>query len=278
MSKGDDLEAAAAAIERAILAAWNYGPHQTRVETKKTFVANGVKHEIDVFVTVFGSDQHAYIFECKNWSDSVGKNEVIIFAEKIRVSGARAGFMIAPSFGKYAEAQAALYDDLHLLTSTSDFDSIGRFPEYYFVERLIDTPRCKVEFICPTLLSLNVGVARVKHRGRPISMEKLTEKLLGPVVEERFLAIPAHDLSSGERSYVGEKLVLFPRGELYFNGHAVESARVNAHFTVRVERPIVQWKYEVAPRGRAIHFLSHFQQAQIGVTFSNVGYAEVDAL
>src|SRR5689334_20905416 len=47
-----------------------------------------------------------FIFECKNWEDAVGKNEIIIFSEKIDAVSAQRGYFVAKSFTRDAEAQA----------------------------------------------------------------------------------------------------------------------------------------------------------------------------
>ena len=75
--KGDVLEAAVAAIERHILATSPALRDRTFViESKKVINVGDVHHEIDIFVTIdLGRGyQPIYIFECKNWQDSVGKN------------------------------------------------------------------------------------------------------------------------------------------------------------------------------------------------------------
>jgi hypothetical protein len=107
--KGNALEVAVASIERLIL---DTSPHLIErpflFESKKIINAGGVHHEIDIFVTIDlgGGYKSVYIFECKNWEASVGKNEIIVFAEKIDVTQAQHGYFVAKSFTKDAEAQA----------------------------------------------------------------------------------------------------------------------------------------------------------------------------
>src|SRR5204863_5895400 len=65
------------------------------IESNKIVNVSGVHHEIDVFVkTLPGSPyESTLIFECKDWKDPVGKNEVIILAEKVNAVGASRGFL-----------------------------------------------------------------------------------------------------------------------------------------------------------------------------------------
>src|SRR5258708_34425452 len=47
-----------------------------------------------------------FIFECKNWKEAVGKNEIIVFSEKIDVSRATSGCFVAKSYTSDAVSQA----------------------------------------------------------------------------------------------------------------------------------------------------------------------------
>jgi hypothetical protein len=61
------------------------------IESKKIINVEGVHHEVDIFVTIdLGNDYKSiFIFECKNWQDTVRKNDVIVFTEKISAANAR---------------------------------------------------------------------------------------------------------------------------------------------------------------------------------------------
>ena len=78
--KGAHLEDAVRLIEQTIL---NSKPGLKEspfsIEINKIFVADGVRHEIDVYVEIdLGHGYKSiFIFESKNWKDSVGKNELI---------------------------------------------------------------------------------------------------------------------------------------------------------------------------------------------------------
>jgi hypothetical protein len=93
--KGNALEMAVRAIEATILRALpNYSEKTFRIESKKIINVGGVRHEIDIWVSVeLGSGYDAlFIFECKNWQEKVGKNEIIVFSEKISAIRAQKGF------------------------------------------------------------------------------------------------------------------------------------------------------------------------------------------
>jgi hypothetical protein len=109
--KGDALELAVQAIEGMIIkASPAYQEKTFTIESKKTVRVAGVRHEIDIWVSVdLGAEYAAlFIFECKNWETKVGKNHIVNFAEKIRAVRAQGGFFVAKSFTADAETQAAL--------------------------------------------------------------------------------------------------------------------------------------------------------------------------
>src|SRR5437870_3802591 len=106
IAKGSNLEKAVELIEGAILTASPALKEKPfTIERRKLITIAGVPHEIDVWVEVDeGTEKAIFIFECKHWQKKkVGKNEIIVFSEKIRVTQARRGFFIALSFTKGAK-------------------------------------------------------------------------------------------------------------------------------------------------------------------------------
>ncbi len=107
LQKGNELESVVRSIESAILqSSPNLRESTFKIESKKVATVDGVRHEIDVYVEVdIGKGYTAiFIFECKNWQDAVGKNDIIVFSEKIDALQAQRGFFVAKSFTRYAKA------------------------------------------------------------------------------------------------------------------------------------------------------------------------------
>lgn len=93
--KGRALERAVHALERAILRdSPGFSESTFRIEPRKILVRDGVRHEIDLYVSIDVTPVHPaiYVFECKNWAVPVGKNEIIVFSEKIAAADAQRGF------------------------------------------------------------------------------------------------------------------------------------------------------------------------------------------
>src|SRR5258707_7903089 len=106
--KGDALENAVAAIEEVILQSSAGLGRKPIVEKKKIIRVDGVRHEIDVYVTadLAPGYKSIFIFECKNWKEAVDKNAIIIFSKKIEVSHATSGCFVAKSYTSDAVSQA----------------------------------------------------------------------------------------------------------------------------------------------------------------------------
>lgn len=127
-------------------------------------VAN-VRHEIDIWVSVdLGRGYTAlFIFECKNWIESVGKNEIIVFSEKIRAVQAQSGFFVAKSFTGDAEAQAALESRITLLRVADCLPEAVPLPPFPFFHGVnIEDVQAQIEFA-------GVGAGEDGNR-RPIDM------------------------------------------------------------------------------------------------------------
>src|SRR6266478_7122426 len=151
--KGDALENAVAAIEEVILQSSVGMGRKPIVEKKKIIIVNEVRHEIDVYVTADLAPGYKpiFIFECKNWKEAVGKNEIIIFSEKIDAPRATSGCFVAKSFTSDAVNQAKQDPRITLLLA-SEYDLHSRAEAFQFFTR------------SPEMTKLDVFLLK---RGRP---------------------------------------------------------------------------------------------------------------
>ncbi len=136
LEKGNALEFAVKAIESAILqASPALKENRFVIESKKIVTVAGVRHEIDIFVEVnLGKGYKAiFIFECKNWEGKVGKNEIIVFSEKVNALRAQKGFFVAKSFTSDAEAQGEKDPRLVLLRATEREATLVPFDFHFLV-------------------------------------------------------------------------------------------------------------------------------------------------
>ena len=119
--KGSELEEAVKLLEQTILKSKpGLKDAPFLIESKKIIVKNGVRNEIDVYVEIdLGHGyKSVFIFECKNWKDPVGKNDIIIFSEKIKLTNSQKGYFVAEKFTKDARNQAITDERIELLELT----------------------------------------------------------------------------------------------------------------------------------------------------------------
>jgi hypothetical protein len=112
------LEDAVQILEKAILReSVSYADKAFQFEPKKIILVDGVRHEIDLYVSVDHGNGYTaiFIFECKNWKKKIGKSHIIEFSEKVKIAPAQKGFFVAKSFTRYARAQAKKDPRIELL-------------------------------------------------------------------------------------------------------------------------------------------------------------------
>jgi len=123
-SKGKALEKAVRFIQETIL---HSDPRlrgvKFSIESNVIVNVQGVHHEIDVLVKTLPDSpfETKWIFECKNWKEPVGKNEIIILSEKVDAVVANGGCMVAPALTFDAKAQLAKDLRLKFVASKEDF-------------------------------------------------------------------------------------------------------------------------------------------------------------
>jgi hypothetical protein len=256
--KGNALEEAVNAIEEAILQMLPGTQGKTfKIESKKILVIDGVKHEIDLFVTLdLGSGYLAvFIFECKNWEDPVNKNEIIIFSEKLRAVGANHGYFIAKAFTKDAEAQAKKDNRITLRLGT-EHDPINNsaFGIAWGVRHHYDHFAMKIfprqgMSLPPTLESS----VEFKYMGQSTDWETLlrpwSREAVKPIMQE-FSSNKEQGAYPVEYTYTRD---LSP-GELTVAGADIVKMEVNVKSTVHIYHQPVISAFDVQSRGRVVTF------------------------
>lgn len=257
--KGDLLETAVRAIESTILKnSPSYSEKTFSIESKKILSVGGVRHEIDIFVRVDlgGGYEAIFVFECKNWAEKVGKNEIIVFAEKIRASNSQKGFFVARSYTADAEAQAAKEPRIELLW-VSDLPTAD-----------IKIP-LGFHLINPELKDVDLQMFYKPGSAgppAPIDLESATFTLDGKDINLRTYAIEWAEAESNKRTNhfasasaaEGEHELTFEAKREFLpsaailNGKAIAEMKLNGRISVRVVRPTIVSHFDVAGRGRAL--------------------------
>ncbi|MEO8379520.1 MAG: restriction endonuclease [Acidobacteriota bacterium] len=253
---GDALEEAVMAIEAALLA---INPAMQRanyvIEMRKVFVIDGVKHEVDVYVKVdLGSGYDtSVIFECKNWLEkTVGKNDIIIFSEKIKALGALKGYFVARRFGRYARAQAKMDRRIVLLRASDVAPIWPQLEKIHVMGRDRGHYVAQVQFIAPSDLPREEAVVE----SGPVTIDGVfypsLNDYLRPLVEativERLATEPTHELPDGAHTL--EVLKRFDFESALINGVAAAGVFLRIKFEIVIARPAIVSVFDVETRGR----------------------------
>jgi Restriction endonuclease len=257
--KGNALEAAVASIERHILdISPNLREKPFFFESKKIINAGGVHHEIDILVTIdLGTGYRSvFIFECKNWEESVGKNEIIVFAEKIDVTQAQYGYFVAKSFTKDAEAQAATNPRIKLLRVAEHDPSDVPVPFGFHIlfitaEHAEATfyvrgrPHTQFDFV-------DLGMVATKLQGNIIDLRHYLIKWAEDTSQRDALSFRSERAIEGDYVRETESERVFSPGELMLDDYDIERAKTLIRYKASVVRSAVVSCFEVQSRGRVV--------------------------
>ena len=257
--KGRELERAVQAIEAIILASSpGLSKQPFKIESRKRVKVAGVHHEIDILVSVEAAKGYTstFIFECKNWEEAVGKNDIIVFSEKIKAICAQGGFFVAKSFTKDAAAQAASDPRLILLDATEHDPASTVTPECFHITTPA-TANPSTTFRVAGTSGKNVKPIDAKGknfrlRGQEMPLIKYLDGWMHELYQEKLLYFRTAHLSEGVHPMVASAERSFNGGEFVLDGQQIEHVRMDVEFGVQIIRPAVISNYEVATRGRAI--------------------------
>jgi hypothetical protein len=257
--KGHALELAVHTIEELILESSPDLREQRpfQIQRRKTITVAGVRHEIDIYVSVKGSIGYdsAFIFECKNWKKPVGKNDMIVFSRKINVAVAQRGYFVAKTFTKHALAEAALDPRITILYATEH--PTGHPPpegfhitadagaKPYTIFRIRGTTGEKTDPIDVNGKTFLIG-------GQEMLITEYLGTWMEQLYQDRLLRFQTAHLDEGIYSMPADVTEHFNPGDVILDGKDIESIRLFVEFAVRIVRPTVDSDFEVISRGRVI--------------------------
>jgi hypothetical protein len=257
--KGDALEHAVKAIESVILRSYSGLSENTfRIEAKKIVVVEGVHHEIDLQVTVdLGRGYSAiFIFECKNWlGEKVGKNEIIVLAEKVKACGAQRGFFVAKSYTRDAIAQAALDSRIELLMAEELDPSAILVPGGLHVLEIMKTKFGAFLHPFNEIPEDRRGVvtkASLLLGNEQVNLDGYFNTWIGQLREHRTNHFNSLIAQEGPHSLQIADTRTFAVGEAILNGTALASIDVTGTVEVYVKKGIVVSAFDVTTRGRFV--------------------------
>jgi hypothetical protein len=260
--KGSVLEKAVRLIQESILKSDpKFAGIEFSIEHNQILTIAGVRHEIDVLVKTLPSSQYEsiWIFECKNWSKPVGKNEVIVLAEKVKAAGATRGFLVAREFTSDAKAQVALDNRLSLVYCTDEFSTNFTIE----LTHVIHEPE-------PVRLLIKQRGAPPLNRPDNLDWRNISCQLNGnqtdirqfvlDYVEKAIRTDQKNNQQKNSRvsSHYGSTsfLIEFELSEFSINGKDIQYIRVDLDFWVKVQKLKLISKFELKNQGRVFSFES----------------------
>jgi hypothetical protein len=271
--KGDALEDAVRAIETAILRSSPAFSEATFViEAKKIVSANGVRHEVDLHVTAtLGPAYEAiFIFECKNWQEKVGKNEIVIFSEKIKVLSAQRGFFVAAGVTADAIAQAKLDPRIELLAAAELDPAAIMIPASFHAINVGHT-KASVFFHegpgASKSTSMDPSMTVVRVNGEIVGTSKFIENIIANLRDDRMNSFASGTVSEGVHNVLFEGERVFPLGEVTVDGKCVHHVTVTGSAEVAVNKAVVLSAFEVATRGRQVTVKLNMPFGEIHASF-----------
>jgi hypothetical protein len=258
--KGDSLENAVAAIEEFILQSSAGMGRKPIVEKKKIITVNGVRHEIDVYVTADLAPGYKpiFIFECKNWKEAVGKNEIIIFSEKIEASHATSGCFVAKSYTADAVSQAKRDPRITLLLA-AEYDPEGGPEVFQFFTRSPEMTKLDVTMFKLGSMGLDpkpvsTETAQLECFGKPVNFAGQLTFWSIQVCADDLMSFFDEPVPAGVYHRVVNGDLHFDAGQVRLNHEDIERLAFHIEYKVSVTPVPVVSHFEVKSRGRCITF------------------------
>jgi hypothetical protein len=268
IKKGNALEQAVHSIESAILqSAPGLSENVFRFESKKIIKQASVHHEIDVFVTVDVAPGYTsiFIFECKNWEKPVGKNEIIVFSEKIEACGAQKGFFVAKAYTKDAAAQAETDTRIKLLFA-DELDPATTPVPFDFHVVLLENTHSEFEIFQRSIEAkergrkqLTLSSSTATLHGLSANIEQYVKQWVDEACNSDAGTFPSAHLPEGTypreivvtRQYAPGEFILSTEGII---DAEIERAVLRTAYSIRIVRPPIVSHFEVHSRGRSCSF------------------------
>jgi hypothetical protein len=214
-----------------------------------------VRHELDLFVSVTLTTGYeaTFIFECKNWQSKVGKNDLIVFSEKIAAVGAQHGFFVARAFTKDARAQAA--KDLRVkLLIASHVEPVVRMQFPQMIHTAIGKTDIHVEFGLQQHLAIapDLETHKLMIGGEAVPANDYVRKWADTVRHEQVRKLDVQAMPDGDYTVRVEGSRAFTEGEATLDDVPLKLLSLSGTAEVAVRRAVVLSIFEVATRGRLV--------------------------
>ena len=255
--KGKALERAVHKIEETILKSFpGYSEAKFRIFRRRIIIVEGVRHEYDVWVEIDLGQGYKpiFVFECKNWEAKVGKNEIIVFSEKIAAAQAQHGYFVTREYTADAIAQAAKNPRVKLLTAQELPADTAAFLSNFHVVGVDNQRKTVAVRVAPeqqdALARSSFGFAKAYLRGTPVDLEGYASAWADELREAHNRTFPSNRMADGVYKIDLEDVRTFGTGEFVIDGLAVLELGLKLTFDIHIVWPRIESAFEIATRGR----------------------------
>ena len=216
-----------------------------------------MKHEIDIYVTALIATgyESTFIFECKNWEAKVNKNELIVFSEKIAITGAQTGFFVAKKFTRDAKAQASKDSRIKLLT-TEHFEPVGRviFPQFHLMNITKTDAKVDIQGFRDKGKHKEIPLEGKNFRikGEEFAADEYIKKIIENARDNKLNRTPTQTLGEGAHIIEFTETVEFNEGEAFLEKKAIRALEIQGQAEIEIALGSVLSVYEVKSRGRML--------------------------
>jgi len=267
LNKGRKLEKAVESIERILLATNpSLKGAKLSIEGEKEIFVDGVKHQIDLFVRIeHGKGYNStFIFECKNWKRNVGKNEIIIFEEKIKASKAQKGFFVAKEYTKFAKKQAKINKRVTLLYFESAKIDISTFPKIncVFYKNFKISNATFIPFGLENKKEkkrtyFDIKKDQIIHKGIKKSLQSFFDEICRTAANEKVDKDKVEDYPEGEYELELKKNFIFKKNDLVFPSEKLKKNPIRKlilqmNFNFNLSKPRITSMINVRDRGSVL--------------------------
>ncbi len=229
------------------------------VESNKVFTIHGVKHEVDVFVTTAPNTPYEarWIFECKNWKEPVGKNEIIVLAEKVHAIAAASGFIVAKKLTKAAHAQLELDKRLSFVSCTDEFADILKIQAKHTIREITNVQiafRARSVTPADPPRDIDLRDKSCVMNNRTMLFKEFVLEQAHRMVSQELSQDPALLRTEGGMAKTCQGGIQFGPGEFLIESMDIERMELWVSFHLFVRPTKLVSKFELSGRGRAYTF------------------------
>ena len=261
--KGKTLEDAVEAIHDSILRGDpKYRGLDYTIDTRVRRRVRDVDYEIDVLVETppTSSFPATWIFECKNWKDAVGVEQLAYLAHKVEALGASRGFLVAPAISPSAAEFIKTRSHLEHIPCTEEFSSLLNSAQVTYVCQDVYSKNVEVHWEAGNTYidigGLTLETMFCSRLGQELKFEDFVAPLFEKAAEQHHEIEFRYFPKEGTHwRQVVQEVQFVPR-ELYVQKREVNSLLIRFDYLITFQRRRLISKFQLQGRGQTFEFES----------------------